>query len=201
MTLSSSPLSAATGPEGVPGSPMKASVGRAVEFRLRNRLVVTIRAVTREDEASIFEFLAGLSLASRRMRFFSAAVDLRAEAHRGAARDDADHHGVLAIMPERGVVGHAIYVRVPGTDRAEVAVEVSDDLHRMGLATVLLIELAQLAEARQITCFFAEVLPENRDMLTIFCDGFGAETVGGRDEVDVEFPTSSWRRAQAGLGR
>jgi GNAT superfamily N-acetyltransferase len=180
---------------------MTASAARPFEFELRNRLVVSMRAVTSDDEGSIFEFLTGLSIASRRRRFFSAAVDLRAEAHRGAARDDADHHGMLAIAAERGVVGHAIYVRVPGSDRAEVAVEVVDDLHRMGLATVLLIALAQVAEARQIRCFFAEVLPENQDMLTIFSDGFGAETVARRDQVDIEFPTSSWRRAQAGLDR
>ena len=162
---------------------------------------MSIRAVTCDDEAAIFEFLTDLSIDSRRLRFFGARVDLRAEARRGAARDDADHHGVLAIAPERGVVGHAIYVRVPGSDRAEVAVEVADDLHRMGLATVLLIGLAQVAEARQIRRFFAEVLPENRDMLTIFCDGFAAETVARHDEVDVVFRTSSWHSAQSGLQR
>jgi acetate---CoA ligase (ADP-forming) len=178
---------------------MKTSVGQSSEVHLRNRLAVSIRPVTSEDEASIFDFLAGLSIDSRCLRFFSAGVDLRAEAHRGSAGDDVDHHGVLAIAPGRGVVGHAIYVRVPDSDRAEVAVEVVDDLHRMGLATVLLIGLAQLAEARRIAYFFAEVLPENRDMLTIFRDGFAAESVALTGEVDIEFPTSNWRRAQAGL--
>jgi GNAT superfamily N-acetyltransferase len=95
-----------------------------------------------------------------------------------------------------------IYVRVPGCEWAEVAVEVADDLHRLGLATALLIRLAQVAESRQITSFFAEVLPENRDMLTVFGDGFGARTVGRCGEVDVLFATSSWRRAaQQGLER
>jgi GNAT superfamily N-acetyltransferase len=155
--------------------------------------------VTLGDEALIFAFLADLSLGSRRLRFFSAAVDLRLEAHRGAAGDDADHHGVLAILPGRGVVGHAVYVRQPASDRAEVAVEVADDLHRRGLATMLMINLAQVAEGRQINYFFAEVLPENLDMLAIFADGFGAESVVRQDEVDIEFLTSSWPRAQAGL--
>jgi hypothetical protein len=56
------------------------------------------------------------------------------------------------------VVGHAIYVRVPDSERAEAAVEVADDLHHLGLATLLMIRLAQFAEDRQITCSFAEVL-------------------------------------------
>jgi len=181
-----------------PGAPLvNASVALAPEVHLRNRLTVSVRPVTGEDEAAIFAFLVGLSVDSRRLRFFSAAADLRAEAHRGAAGDDADHHGVLAIAPGRGVVGHAIYVRLPDSQRAEVAVGVADDLHHLGLATVLMIRLAQFAEQRQITRFFAEVLPENRDMLAVFRDAFAAVTVSGRDEVEVEFPTSSWRTAHA----
>jgi GNAT superfamily N-acetyltransferase len=173
----------------------------APELHLRNRLTVSVRAVTCEDEAPIFEFLAGLSVSSRRLRFFSAAINLGAEAHRGAAGDDVDHHGVLAVAPGRGVVGHAIYVRPPYSERAEVAVEVADDLHHLGLATLLMIRLAQFAEDRQITRFFAEVLPENRDMLAVFRDGFEASTVNGRDEMEVEFSTSSWHAAHARFER
>jgi RimJ/RimL family protein N-acetyltransferase len=177
---------------------MKTSPAPATELDLRNGLTACVRTVTGADETMIFAFLAALSLDSRRLRFFTAAVDLRAEAHRGAAGDDPDHHGVVAIAPGRGVVGHAVYVRVPDAERAEVAVAVSDDLHHLGLATLLVIRLAQFAEQeRQITTFFAEVLPDNRDMLAVFRDGFTARTVLGRDQVDVEFPTASWRAAQA----
>jgi uncharacterized protein len=181
-----------------PASPhVKALSPLAAELHLRNRLTVSVRAVTRGDEPAIFEFLVGLSIGSRRLRFFSAAADLRAEAHRGAAGDDADHHGVLAIERGRGVVGHAVYVRVPRSERAEVAVAVADDLHHLGLATLLIIRLAQFAEERQITRFFAKVLPENLDMLAVFRDGFAATTITGQDEVDVEFLTSSWGAAHA----
>jgi GNAT superfamily N-acetyltransferase len=180
---------------------MKASATLTPELHLRNSVIVSVRAVTCEDEASIFEFLAGLSLTSRRLRFFSAAIDLRAEAHRGAAGDDVDHHGVLAIAPSRGVVGHANYVRLADSERAEVAVEVADDLHHLGLATLLMIRLAQFAEDRQITYFFADVLPENQDMLTVFHDGFAAETILGPNAVEIEFPTASWRAAHARFER
>jgi GNAT superfamily N-acetyltransferase len=201
MSLSTGGVSDAASPTRVGDSASTPSRARTLELQLGTRLAVSIRAVEVADEAALLKFLGGLSLGSRRLRFFSAAVNLRAEAHRGAAADDVDHHGVLALASGRGVVGHAIYVRAPGQDRAEVAVEVADDLHRLGLATHLLIELAQLAENRQITRFFAEVLPENRDMLSIFCAGFGAQTVVRRDEVDIEFATSNWRQAQAGIER
>ncbi len=179
------------------GPVINAPLTLATELHLRNGLVVTVRPVTGQDEAPLLEFLDGLSAESRRLRFFTAAVDLRAAARLGAAGDDVDHHGIVAMAPGRGLVGHAIYVRVAGAPRAEVAVEVADDLHHLGLATLLIIRLAQLAEDRGITSFFAEVLPENRDMLAVFHDGFAAITVNRRDEVDVEFATSSWRVAHA----
>jgi GNAT superfamily N-acetyltransferase len=171
--------------------------GLAQNLCLRDGVTISVRAVTPDDEAAIFEFLTGLCEVSRRLRFFSVAADLRGEAHRGAAGDDAEHHGLVALAPGRGVVGHAIYVRLPGAERAEVAVEVADDLHHLGLATLLMIRLAQFAEEHQIPRFFAEVLPENRDMLAVFRDGFAAASTAGRDQVDVEFDTSSWRDACA----
>jgi GNAT superfamily N-acetyltransferase len=176
---------------------MTASASLAANLYLRNGTAVTVRPVTAGDEAEILEFLTGLCEGSRRQRFFTAAADLRREAHRGAAGDDAEHHGLVALVAGRGVVGHATYVRLPQADRAEVAVEVADDLHHLGLATMLMIRLAQFAEEHQIPRFFAEVLAENRDMLAVFRDGFSAVTKASRGEVDVEFPTSNWRTAHA----
>jgi hypothetical protein len=177
-----------------------ASPAQAEELRLRDGLTVSVRTVTPADEGALWAFLTGLSIDSRRLRFFSAATDLRAQAHRGAAGDDPDHHGVLATAPRRGVVGHAVYVRTPHSERAEVAVVVADDLHHLGLATLLVIRLARSGEDRQISRFFTEVLPENRDMLAVFRDGFAAVTVNGREVIEVEFPTYSWRAAHARFG-
>lgn len=176
---------------------MTASAVLAQDLSLRNGLAVSVRPVTPDDEAAIFEFLTGLCAGSRRLRFFSAAADLHGEARRGAAGDDAEHHGLVALAPGRGVVGHAFYVRLPAAEGAEVAVEVADDLHHLGLATLLMILLARFAEEHDIPRFFAEVLPENRDMLAVFRDGFAAVSTVGGDGVDVDFPTSSWRAARA----
>jgi xylulose-5-phosphate/fructose-6-phosphate phosphoketolase len=41
------------------------------------------------------------------------------------------------------------------------------------------------------------VLPENRDMLDVFRDGFVTTSVVGQDAVEVQFPTAGWRAAQA----
>jgi N-acetylglutamate synthase-like GNAT family acetyltransferase len=164
-------------------------------LHLRNGLTVSVRPATLDDEAAILEFLSALSVDSRRLRFFTAGVDLRKEAHRGAAADDADHHSIVAFAPGRGVVGHATFVRARDSRRAEVAVEVADDLHHLGLATLLMIRLSQSAEEHHISHFFAEVLPENRDMLAVFRDGFTTVSRDRPDATAIEFPTSGWRAA------
>jgi acetate---CoA ligase (ADP-forming) len=191
-------------PRGVPaeerspaGADETAATALAPELHLRDGRTVSVRAVTGDDEAAIWDFLTDLSIESRRLRFFSVAIDLRAQARRDARGEDADHHGVLAIAPGRGIAGHAIYVRLPRSERAEVAVEVAEDFHHLGLATLLVIRLAESAGSRRITHFFAEVLPENHDMLAVFRDGFAAVTRTRQGVVEVEFPTSSWAAAHA----
>ena len=99
------------------------------------------------------------------------------------------------------MVSRAIYVRLPDSERAEAAVEVANDPHDLGLATLLMIRLAQFAEDRQITCFFAELLPENRDMLAVFRDGFAPATVTGETRRRPSFCTASWRAAHARFER
>jgi hypothetical protein len=135
---------------------------RTDELRLRNDLRVSLRPVDADDESAILQFLSHLSAESRRRRFFTVAVDLRAETHRELAVPPADQHGLLAWTADRGVVGHAIYVRAPQATRAEVAVEAADDLHHLGLATPVVIRLAQDAEGRHITRFFANVPSRER---------------------------------------
>jgi hypothetical protein len=174
-----------------------ATKGQAHDLHLRNGLQVSLRPVGVDDESEILEFLTNLSPESRRRRFFTAAVDLRAETHRELAVSPADQHGLLARVAGRGVIGHAIYVRLPLATRAEVAVEVADDFHHLGLATQLVIGLAQDAEERHITEFFADVLPENNDMLAVFRDAFATTSVQGLDAIEVQFPTSGWRAAHA----
>jgi GNAT superfamily N-acetyltransferase len=164
---------------------------------LRDGLQVSFRSVFADDESAILGFLTGLSAESRRRRFFTGAIDLRAETRPEIAGEVGDHHGLLARAAGLGVVGHGIYVRTPGSARAEVAVEVVDDLHHLGVPTQLVIRLARHAEDRGIALFFAEVLPENRDMLAVFRDAFTTVSVTGADAIEVEFPTAGWRAAQA----
>jgi GNAT superfamily N-acetyltransferase len=181
----------------VPPSPQASSAVADVSepelVRLRDGSLVTLRAITAADEPALRLFLAGLCLESRRLRFFSGAVDIGCAAHL-AADTSAGRFGLVAHDKLGMLVAHALYIELGGT-RAEVAVEVADHLHNRGLGTILIERLGVIAERHGITYFVAEVLPENRVMLDVFRDGFDAD-VACREGVDrVEFLTSAWQTA------
>ncbi len=173
------------------------SLGEPIDIALRDRSRVTIRLSTADDEPALREFLAGLCLEARRLRFFTGAVDVDQAAHL-SAESSPDRFGLVAFDEQGVLIGHALCIQLgahePG--RAEVAVEVADDAHGLGLGTILIDRLAEIAEGRAVAVFVAEVLPDNDAMLDVFRDGFDAE-VSWRDGIErVEFPTSAWHLAR-----
>jgi L-amino acid N-acyltransferase YncA len=168
-------------------------------FELRDGRVVVVRPVQASDEPAILEFLESRSISTRRLRFFTTARDLRAAAHWAPRANGRDQLGLVALNAESHVVGHAAYARMYGP-RAEVAVEVADDMHHVGLGTRLVTSMAQVAEQHGIAHFVAEVLPENGEMLAVFRDGFAPIQHRESGVIEIEFPSAGWRLAQRRLG-
>jgi GNAT superfamily N-acetyltransferase len=139
-------------------------------------------------------FLESLSLESRRLRFFTPALDLEAAARWAADADGMDRIGLIAIDSQGRIVGHAVCARLYGR-RGEVAVEVAEDHRHLGLASLLLRQVAHDAERQGIRTLVAEVLPDNHEMLAVFHDEFQAGQRASKGEVDVEFPSASWHAA------
>ncbi len=164
---------------------------------LRDGRQVRIRAVRADDEAAMLALLQSLSLESRQRRFFSVAVDL-AEAARLASHSAwPEAVGLVALADDsRALVAHALAIRA-NENEAEVAFEVAEAYHDDGLATLLLIRLAALAEAHGITHFVAGVLAENLPMLAVFQDAFGGRTSNRAGVVDIRFATCDWPQARA----
>jgi GNAT superfamily N-acetyltransferase len=161
---------------------------------LRDGSAVSVRPAGPSDEAPLRTFLTGLCPEARRMRFFTGAADMGRAAHQAA--DTAPNRYGLLVHDELGVlVAHAAYLALDAT-RAEVAVEVADHLHGRGLGTILIERLAEAAQARGVTHFVAEVLPENGEMLHVFRDGFDARVAFHEGTETVEFPTAAWRTAR-----
>jgi RimJ/RimL family protein N-acetyltransferase len=168
-------------------------------MRLRDGSLVTLRPVSALDERQLRSFLSGLCPEARRLRFFTGAASMDIAAHL-AASTGADRYGLVAFDVADIIVGHALYVRLDGT-RAEVGVEVADHLHGVGLGTMLVGELAAVAQRHGVTRFTAQVLPENCEMLNVFRNGFDARINLCQGIDAVEFGTAGARRAPQGLAR
>jgi GNAT superfamily N-acetyltransferase len=160
---------------------------------LRDGSPVTLRASDGADEPTLRAFLEGLCPTTRRLRFFSGAVDVEEAAHL-TSEPGSNRFGLLALNADGAIVGHALCVGLDD-ERAEVAVEVADALHGQGLGTILVERLAELAERRGIARLAAEVLPENSAMLDVFRDGFDARVSWRTGIASIEFPTCAWRLA------
>jgi acetate---CoA ligase (ADP-forming) len=163
---------------------------RARDTILRDGASIRIRPAVPADEPGLVEFLAGLDAESRRLRFASLGTDIAARAHRWAVLEREDDCSLVAEAGISGrVIGNGSYDRT-GPDSAEVAFVVADEYQGRGVATLLLEELARLANEAGIATFLAEILPENARMLEVFrASGFPLRVSAEPGAILVEFPT------------
>lgn len=149
---------------------------------------VSIHEVRPGDEAAITQLIGGLDAQSRYRRWFTWGVDI------GRAADWAAHpmaHHAVGLLALVGTepVGHAVLV--PSADGCgEIAFEVAAPWRHHGIAGTLLARLLVIARARGLHELFAEVLPENADMLAVLREhGDHAESArGGVVTVTVPVP-------------
>jgi RimJ/RimL family protein N-acetyltransferase len=147
---------------------------------------VLVRAICPDDAPGLAEAYEQLSETSRYRRFFAAKPHLSEQSLAYFTNvDHHDHEALIAVAPGSGqLVGVTRFIRDPRQpDQAEVAVTVIDSWQRRGLGTVLLRELAQRAAEEGIRHFTAEILADNRPMLSLAHQLGHAETT--RDGLTV----------------
>ena len=160
------------------------------DLLLRDGSTVRVREVEPGDAEELERFLEGLSVESRRLRFFTAGPDLHGAARWAATFAQRDGLGLVATAgdPPR-VVAHGGFERA-GPDSAEIAFEVADSYRGRGIATGLMAQLATRARERGFRAFVADVLAENRRMLDVFADsGFPMAVVNEWGQLRVELTT------------
>jgi len=164
---------------------------READVALRDGSTVHVRPARAGDRDALLEFLRELSPDSRMLRFFTGAANLEWAADRLSEVDHRDRVTLLATAGSAGhVVAHATYIKT-AAERAEVAFAIADALQGRGLGTILLGQLAEMAEGSGIRLFEAQVLPNNRRMIDMFREsGFPVSMRSEPGAVVVEFPTS-----------
>jgi RimJ/RimL family protein N-acetyltransferase len=139
-------------------------------LELKDGTRVHVRPIRPEDEALLHEAFGRMSERSVYFRFFSPLKRLPEELAHRLAQVDYDQRFALVAVTRRPdgqehILGVARYDRAAGTDAAEVAVAVVDDMQRRGVGSGLLSLLAMVARAHGIRELMLIVLPENQSML------------------------------------
>jgi acyl-CoA synthetase (NDP forming)/RimJ/RimL family protein N-acetyltransferase len=137
---------------------------------LNDGSTVEIRAARPQDAEAVREMHAAMSPDNIYLRFFSLSpISAEREGQRVARKPDLDHAVLTAWLGKR-LVGVASYEPTAKPGVAEIAFAVPDDMHRRGIATLLLEHLVSLARRRGLRAFTALTLSENAAMLRVFAE-------------------------------
>jgi GNAT superfamily N-acetyltransferase len=135
------------------------------------------------DRDAVRDFLAGLSLRTRYLRFFAGvapatpAMLRRLTGGATPAAGGGEHIDALLATEGDEIIGHAMATdtREPSGARVtEIGVVVADARQGRGVGSALTRTLASRAEARGATMILMDVLAENRQMLTMIANHFPA---------------------------
>ena len=165
-------------------------------LELQDGTKIHVRPIIPDDEPLLHEAVAAMSERTVYFRFFSPLKRLPdAMAHRLAVVDCKDRFAIVGTSHrptgKERILGVARYDRVAGTDVAEVAVAVIDEVQHRGLGRQLLTILAKVGREHGIKTFSLIVLPENQEMLGLLRKmGWihQAKVVGGVYEISFELP-------------
>jgi GNAT superfamily N-acetyltransferase len=160
---------------------------------LKNGIEVKVRSIRPDDKNRLVEAFKNLDPESIYTRFFHHKKMLTDEELTSATELDFENAVALVVTTGEGenetIIGAGRYVVIDETSKlrcAEVAFTVEEDYHRQGIARILLQHLASIAREKGLSHFVAEVLPENRGMLTVFSrSGLSMKKEFGGDAVHV----------------
>ncbi|WP_270889158.1 bifunctional acetate--CoA ligase family protein/GNAT family N-acetyltransferase [Pedococcus sp. 5OH_020] len=164
---------------------------------LRDGSVAHLRPITPSDVEAVHRFHAGQSDESIYMRFFA---PLRKLSDRDVTRfTNVDYHDRVALVATvRGeIIGIGRFDRITPVS-AEVAFNISDSYQGRGIGSVLLEHLAVIAWESGVEEFTAEVLPQNRKMISVFSDaGYEVDRRFQDGVVSLRFQIQPTERSEA----
>ena len=164
---------------------------------LRDGSVAHLRPIKPSDADDIQRFHSRQSDESIYLRFFAPLKRIsERDLHRFTHVDYVDRAALVVTLREE-IVGIGRYDRID-PHSAEVAFNISDHYQGKGIGSVLLEHLAAIAQEFGITKFTAEVLPQNRKMLSVFADaGYDVSRRIEDGVVAVHFDIEPTERSKA----
>ncbi|MBE0009551.1 MULTISPECIES: GNAT family N-acetyltransferase [unclassified Arthrobacter] len=137
---------------------------------LRDGATAHLRPISPDDADAVQHFHMQQSENSIYLRFFTYKSSLSTKELKRFT--EVDHRDRVAFVITRGtdILGIGRYDRLDDPTEAEVAFNIADAHQGRGLGSILLEHLAAAARENGISRFSAEVLPENRKMITVFAE-------------------------------
>lgn len=165
---------------------------------LRDGGTAHLRPIRPDDAEALQAFHVSQSESSIYLRFFSYKAKLSDAELRRFTEVDYRDRVALVITIGGEIVGVGRYDRLTDPSEAEVAFNISDRHQGRGIGSILLEHLAAAARERGVRRFTAEVLPENRKMLTVFAEaGYAVERRFDDGVVMVEFEIDPTEKSRA----
>jgi acetyltransferase len=165
-----------------------------IPWTMKDGTPVTIRPIRPEDELMMVRFHETLSELSVYYRYFQSLQLSQRIAHERLTRMCfIDYDREMALVAERKnpetgeheILGVGRLIKLPGTDKAEFALIISDRWQHQGLGTQFLRLLEQIGRNEKISRLIAPILPENFDMQRV-CKKLGFRLRQGDGEVEAE---------------
>lgn len=147
-----------------------------LQWRLKNDAPITLRPIRPEDEGLMIAFHKELSEHSVRQRYFDfIALDERVAHERLIRICFNDYDREFAIVaevkdPSTGesqIIGVGRLSRLPGSQKAQFKLIITDAYHNLGLGTQLLTHLIHIANNEKIQSIEGNILSENSGMIAI----------------------------------
>ncbi len=173
----------------------------AADVVMQDGTSIHFRPVRAEDLERLRRFLEGVSSDSMIHRFFGVA-SIEWVARWAVDVDYRDRYAIVAELgAEREIVAHGAYIS-SSEDTAEVAFLVTDRQQGQGIATLMLMHLASVANRHGFEHFTAEVLPDNLQMIEVFRNcGLPCSIHNEQGVVKVELETALDERALEAFDR
>jgi len=164
---------------------------------LRDGLMLRLRSAHASDRQPLIDMFARCSTQTIRYRFLHLVKALPTELL-DQITTATDPRTVALVVVQGGqgaptderILAVGIYSVVDETpDVAEVSFLVEDAMQRRGIGTILLDTLAELARSSGIAQFSADVMADNRTMLSVFRKaGYGVSATTHYGVTHLEFP-------------
>ena len=143
-----------------------------VHTTLHDGTEVFVRPVKPTDEELFKDLFYSLSEQSKYLRFFSRMKFMPHNQRQGYVNINYNEDVTLVALLQTDVgeklVGLGQYIKIPNVPRAEYSMLVSDEWQQKGLGGFLTSYLIRIARQAGMVGFDAEVLAENRGMLSTF---------------------------------